>query len=128
MKRINLRDLPKIIAQDAELMLQNIAKETAQMAIDNAPEDTGALKANIVLTVNESAPEFDNSEDYNRTISNNDDKAASIRLTDKIEIVSTAPYSLYVEEGTDKAQAQPFLRPTVDSFAAIVGRACDKVK
>lgn len=67
--------------------LKNNAEEIKRNAISKAPKDTGFMKSNI----NTSYP-----------------------ANTKAEIKSAATYSGYVEYGTRKMAAQPFMRPSLE--------------
>lgn len=67
------------------VMVGKVADEIAEDAASNAPVDTGRLRGSIETSVS--------------------------GTTATVE--ATAPYSAYVEEGTSKAAAQPFLKPAL---------------
>jgi HK97 gp10 family phage protein len=45
------------------------------------------------------------------------------RYGDVVQVVSEAPYSIYVEFGTVYMEAQPFLRPAMDEYEREISQA-----
>lgn len=82
-----------------ENALQDAMQATAEAAKDRAqqlcPVDTGLLRSSIFASV--------------------DAPGGSHRRT--LVVGADAPYALYVELGTSRAPAQPFLRPAIDAEA-----------
>jgi HK97 gp10 family phage protein len=87
------------IANALEVALQTAMQETAAEAKAEAqalaPVDTGLLRSSIYADV--------------------DARGGSARRT--LVIGADAPYSAYVELGTGRQRAQPFIRPAVDRIA-----------
>lgn len=77
----------KGVEEAISVALKNNAEEVKRNAIAKAPKDTGFLKGNI----NTNYP-----------------------ANTKAEIKSAATYSGYVEYGTRKMAAQPFMRPSLE--------------
>jgi len=80
----------KKIQQQQVKLLNKFLKATVRDAKRNAPVDTGRLRAGIHSE--EAKVEYDSVEG---------------------KIVSDAPYSSFVEYGTARMAAQPFLRPAI---------------
>lgn len=78
--------------QDAMQATAEAAKQAAQ---DRAPVDTGLLRSSVYADV--------------------DARGGSGRRT--LVIGADAPYAAYVELGTSRQQAQPFIRPAIDQEA-----------
>lgn len=78
--------------QDAMDATAEAAKEAAR---ERCPVDTGLLKSSIYAQV--------------------DARGGTARRT--LTVGADAPYAVYVELGTDRAPAQPFLRPAIDAEA-----------
>lgn len=128
MRRIQLSQLSQTLADVATEFLQLTVEDMAETAQEYAPVDSGHLAANIKIGVNGSNESEEDIDNISQTKSSNSQDSKSIRLSDTLTINSNAHYSLYVEEGTDKMQAQPYLMPVADSIQSIVNRASDKVK
>lgn len=76
-------------------VLQEVAKELVEDAKGYAPTRTGFLRSNIQII----------DED---------------RSKKEIIVASSAPYSGFVEFGTSKARAQPFMQPAVENAKKVL--------
>jgi HK97 gp10 family phage protein len=87
------------VAQALDDAVQTAMQETAEAAKaaaeERCPVDTGLLKSSIFAQV--------------------DAPGASARRT--LTVGADAPYAAYVELGTSRMAAQPFIRPAVDAEA-----------
>lgn len=94
------------LAEKEDEAAKNLVKYTASKiqreAMRTVPVDTGNLKRSIILDVEDGG------------------KSATV--------TATADYSAYVEYGTRKMSARPFMRPAASSVASELGIECDRVE
>ena len=119
------------ISAAAEALLDQVVRKTAfdieRAAKEAAPVDTGALK-NSIHTVVAGADGYDKAASAVR------DKHPKAEVFDKVEpdgpgeavVAVAAGYGAYVEYGTTRAAAQPFLTPAVDAARNNFIKACGK--
>jgi HK97 gp10 family phage protein len=118
-----LRELPKAIAGKGGGPLRyaifQAAKVIKAQAIANAPEDTGRLKANIVTARMRKTPEGREGyyievrrkrRHYARTSANR--RKGRVGKTYETR---DAYYGMFIEFGTERNPARPFMRPAFDA-------------
>lgn len=76
---------------EANAMIDRVGEDVAEAARGNAPVDTGALRDSIQSQASEEGG-----------------------AEPSADIVADVPYAAFVEFGTYKDAAQPFLRPALD--------------
>src|SRR5438309_108922 len=89
-----LDTLPPEIFDQVQNILHDGAQRVAERAREIAPVRTGRLRDSIIV---EAGVEVDVDEAFQ-----------------PIAVVATAPYSKFVEEGTSKMTARPFLEPALE--------------
>lgn len=130
-KQIKLSQLGEYLGKDMLKFAQNVASEMAITAVDNAPSDTGALKDSIRGGVNQDALQYNPSpDDKNGQAAKEFNKVSAngLKLGDQYHLRAAAPYSGFVENGTDKQSPNGFIKRTLESIDAIARRALDRSK
>jgi hypothetical protein len=105
---------------------RRIVHDLAYIAVHHTPVDTGTLRANWTIRVNEATAPFKEAardEDGGSILSMIDAILATVRLGDVVYLLNPTPYFVYVEFGTDRAIAQPMLAPARVAYNSIVTAA-----
>lgn len=117
--RLDTKVLDRLTAEmayKAEQIVTKIAFDVEAGAKTRAPVDTGALKASIYTSTRRSSTYRDHTGDA--FLANPDARIApEVEAPHRLEAVVAAPmeYAVYVELGTSKMGAQPFLGPAVEA-------------
>lgn len=99
-----LENAPKVVRQRAQMVVRKTAKDIERDAKLKAPYDTGNLKNSI-------------STSDLRTVGQSGDLTA--------EVGPTANYGIYLEMGTSRMAAQPFMGPAADKHEPAFAQALE---
>ncbi len=99
--------LPSEIFERVQQVLRNGAIRIAERARELVPVRTGHLYASI-------RPDIGDAED-------------SEEAFDPVHVIADTPYASYVEEGTSRMEAQPFLGPAVEEIEPQVLEEIDSI-
>lgn len=94
----DLGEGPRALGQLARTAVRKTAKDVQRSARQAAPVDTGNLKGSITTS---------------------DLRAMGTSGAIEAEVVATANYSAFVEFGTSRMAAQPYMGPAVDKHAGV---------
>lgn len=97
--RALIRRLAEAEEKAGKRLVKKAASDVQRRAMRTVPVDTGNLKRSILVDVAD------------------DGKSATV--------TATADYAAYVEYGTRKMSARPFMRPAAEEVAREMGIACD---
>lgn len=123
-KKISIEQLEDELLKDIAALRNGVADKIQQEVIDNAPSESGTLRGNINLYINDEQGQYDeSSKDPSGIISKseNSSKAKSSKNpNDTLRIVSEAPYSLRIEfEGHSGQAPSGFVRVAVENAKTI---------
>lgn len=130
MKQVTPEQFTKEIERELEQLSREIVDESQKRIIQNAPSNTGALRASIRVGVNREVVEYSpdrTDPDGQTTISLNSDEIKSAKLGDVINITVGAPYGFEVENGSSEKAPTGFVRVVAEELDSIVQAAAGKV-
>ena len=97
-----IKRLSEAEMRESKKLLKSVAADIQRKAMRTVPVDTGNLKRSILVDVSD------------------DGKEATV--------TATADYAAYVEYGTRKMTARPFMRPAAEEVAKELGVECVKTE
>lgn len=115
--------LAKEIEKDLLALHKGISNESQERIIDNAPVDSGALRASIRAGVNNEVVEYSKDETDQSggdTKSANENVIREAKLGDVVIITVGAPYGQEIEEGSSEKAPSGFVKTVGESLDAIV--------
>ncbi len=102
-----MQSLPAEIFQRVQQVLQNGAFRLAEQARELAPVRTGHLMASIRPDIG--------------------DRAESEEAFEPVQVIADTPYASFVEFGTSRMEAQPFLGPAAEQIQPEIFEEIDMV-
>ncbi len=102
-----MQTLPPEVFERVQQVLQNGAIRLAERAREFAPVRTGHLMASIKANIGE--------------------RTESEAAFDPVQVIADTPYASFIEFGTSKMRAQPFLRPATEETEPEILEEVDNV-
>lgn len=124
MKNIDIDKIDKVIMDDIKDMKNRVSDHIQSDMISNAPVDSGALRGNIRVFLNEGMGKFNpDFKDASGTITKtlNREEINRAELFDDIRISSLAPYSIKIEfEGHSGQSPSGFVRRSLQTMEDVL--------
>lgn len=123
--KIKPHELWEEIEKDLTAFTRGMASKLGERIVDDAPVDSGSLKASILANIGQEKIEWSpNVTDANgeATKQRNNSIIMDANLNDQIHITVGAPYALIVEQGGSDQAPQGYVRQNIESADAVAKR------